>query len=54
MLECISRGKFRLLGEKYPYTGDVILAKEKEKVGRWENGHLEYWGDTIVFRNRDK
>ncbi len=47
IFECISRGKFRLLGENYPYTGDVKLAKSKEKVGRWEKGELEYWGDSI-------
>ena len=48
---CEKAGYFRLLGQNYPYTGDVIWTKKKapnEVVGRWENGKLSFWGDSLI------
>lgn len=47
---CEQKGYFKLLGQNYPYTGDVIWTKKSEPnevVGHWENGKLNYWGDSI-------
>ena len=48
---CDKRGYFRILGQNYPYTGDVIWTKKKdlnEVVGHWENGKLDFWGDSLI------
>lgn len=42
---------FRILGENYPYNGDVIWKRRTKndfiKVGHWNNGILDYYGDKI-------
>lgn len=48
---CEKRGYFRLLGQNYPYTGDVVWTKRSEPnevVGHWENGNLSFWGDSLI------
>ena len=50
------RGYFRILGENYKYTGPVQwIRKGKDKpdvvVGKWDNGKLDYWGDSIDTEN---
>lgn len=48
---CDKRGYFKILGQNYPYTGDVVWTKKKgsnEVVGHWENGKLIYWGDSLI------
>ncbi len=49
LFEHVSRGKYRILGEHYNYTGDVIWTDKhgfKHIVGEWKNGKLSYWGDS--------
>ena len=51
LFEEVSRGKYRILGENYPYSGDLIWKKKKGKpevVGKWDNGKLNYWGDKFL------
>lgn len=48
---CEKQGYFKILGQNYPYTGDVIWTKKvgpNEVVGRWENGKLSFWGKTLI------
>ncbi len=48
LFEYVSRGNYRILGENYPYTGDVIWTKKDKSdqvVGRWDKGVLEFWGE---------
>lgn len=48
---CDRPGYFRLLGQNYPYTGDVVWTKKKdpnEVVGHWEDGKLSFWGDSLI------
>ena len=48
---CDKRGYFKILGQNYPYTGDVVWTKKNgpnEVVGHWENGKLDYWGDSLI------
>ena len=50
------RGYFRLLGENYPYTGDVVWVKRSEPnevVGRWDNGKLSFWGESQSSKKSD-
>ncbi len=51
LFEQVGRGKFRILGENYPYSGDVIWKHrdgKEEIVGKWDKGNLNYWVDSIV------
>ena len=48
LFEHVERGKYYILGEKYPYSGDVIWKDNHgfmKNVGEWDNGKLKYWGD---------
>ncbi len=50
LFEYVDRGKYYILGEKYPYSGDVIWTDKhgfKKTVGEWENGKLKYWGEKL-------
>lgn len=48
------RGSYRLLGENYKYNGNVMWRKKGDKkitevpVGIWEDGKLDYKGDSFV------
>ena len=47
VFENTGRGMYRILGENYPYSGDVIWKNKTGKeviVGRWNEGVLDYWG----------
>lgn len=41
--EKVSRGYYRLLGENYPYTGEVKHAGNSKILGEWINGKLVAW-----------
>lgn len=47
LFEHVKRGYYRLLGEHYVYTGDIMHKKKKEKneyiAGRWLNGNIKEW-----------
>ena len=48
---CDKKGYFKILGQNYPYTGDVVWTKKKdpnEIVGHWDNGKLSFWGDSLA------
>ncbi|WP_026489166.1 DUF7225 domain-containing protein [Butyrivibrio sp. XBB1001] len=48
LFEHVERGKYYILGEKYPYSGDVIWTDNrgfKKIVGEWDDGKLNYWGN---------
>ncbi len=39
------RGYYRVLGQNYPYTGDVVWKKRglpDEVVGKWKDGRLDF------------
>lgn len=41
--EKVRHGYYRLLGEKYPYTGEIIHAGNLRVLGEWVNGKLVVW-----------
>jgi hypothetical protein len=47
LFEHVKRGYYRLLGENYPYTGDIKHKKAKEKeeyvAGMWQDGVIVEW-----------
>lgn len=50
LFEIIQKGKYKLLGENYPYNGLVFKKKqtpsETTMIGEWKNGKLKMWDES--------
>ena len=50
LFEIIEKGKYKLLGENYPYNGLVFKKKqtpsETTMIGEWKNGKLKMWDES--------
>ena len=56
LFENVGKGRYRILGENYPYIGEIIWKthkKQKFVVGVWDLGDLNYWGDMSNFDDED-
>ena len=50
IFEYVKRGYYRLLGENYEYTGDIMHKPSKEEeyvAGHWKDGVLVEWNPRI-------
>lgn len=55
LFENVEKGRYRILGEHFPYNGEVIWRTNKGKqiVGVWNYGDLNYWGDMVNSSEED-
>ncbi len=53
LFEYLGRNKYKILGEKYPYTGKIIRKRKADKkevvVGEWLDGKLVKWDPSQLL-----